>query len=159
MELMGNWEYGAVLQNSPDTIKNNELGWTTFPSVPGGKGNAKDIAGNTSNFYSVAAKSKNKAAAVDFLKKQVMSPIYIKGLIGLGNIPPVKGIASQLAKGANAAFTTWCYKLVGQAPHYQHSWDQVLSPSQADALLTNLDRLLLKQITPKQFSANMDKAK
>jgi ABC-type glycerol-3-phosphate transport system substrate-binding protein len=159
MELMGNWEYGAVLQNAPDTIKNGELGWTTFPSVPGGKGNAKDIAGNTSNFYSVAAKSKNPAAAVAFLKKQVMSPAYVKGLIALGNIPPVKGIASQLAKGANATFTTWCYRLVSQAPHYQHSWDQVLSPAQADALLTNLDRLLLKQITPQQFSANMDKAK
>jgi raffinose/stachyose/melibiose transport system substrate-binding protein len=35
----------------------------------------------------------------------------------------------------------------------------VLSPSQADALLTNLDRLFLKQITPQQFSANMNKAK
>ena len=60
---------------------------------------------------------------------------------------------------SDATFTTWCYRLVSQAPHYQHSWDQVLTPSQADALLTNLDRLLLKQITPQEFSANMDKAK
>lgn len=159
MELMGNWEYGAVLTNSPNTIKNHELGWVTFPSIPGGKGDPKNIAGNTSNFYSVAAKSKNPAAAVDFLKKAVMSPAYVKGLIGLGNIPPVKGIGSQLAKGANAAFTTWTYQLVQQAPHYQHSWDQVLSPAQADALLTNLDRLFLKQITPQKFSANMNKVK
>jgi len=159
MELMGNWEYGAVLQNSPDTIKNNQLGWTAFPAVPGGKGNAKDIAGNTSNFYSVAAKSKNIAAAVAYLKQQIMSPAYVKGLIGLGNIPPVKGIQSQLNKGTNAAFTTWTYNLVQQAPHFQHSWDQVLTPSQANTLLTNLDRLLLKQITPQQFSANMNKAK
>jgi ABC-type glycerol-3-phosphate transport system substrate-binding protein len=159
MELMGNWEYGAVLTNSPDTIKNKELGWVTFPSIPSGKGGPKNIVGNTSNFYSVAAKSKNTAAAVDFLKKQVMSPAYVKGLIALGNIPPVKGIQSQLAKGANAGFTTWTYQLVQQAPHYQHSWDQVLSPAQADALLTNLDRLFLKEITPKAFSANMNKVK
>jgi ABC-type glycerol-3-phosphate transport system substrate-binding protein len=159
MELMGNWEYGAVLANSPDTIKNKELGWIPFPSIPGGKGDPRNIAGNTSNYYSVAAKSKNKDAAVEFLKKQVMSPAYVKGLIALGNIPPVRGIAPQLAKGANATFTTWCYKLVQGAPHFQHSWDQVLSPSQADALLTNLDRLFLKQITPQQFSANMNKAK
>jgi len=159
MELMGNWEYGAVLQNSPDTIKNHDLGWMPFPAVPGGKGNSKNIAGNTSNFYSVAAKSKHPAAAVQFLKKQVMSPAYVKGLIGLGNIPPVKGIAKQLSTGANASFTTWCYKLVQSAPNYQHSWDQVLSPDAANTLLTNLDRLLLKQITPQQFSANMNKTK
>jgi len=159
MELMGNWEYGAVLSNSPSTIKNKELGWIPFPSIPGGKGDPRNIAGNTSNYYSVAAKSKNKDAAVAYLKRSVMSPAYVKGLIALGNIPPVRGIAPQLATGANAAFTTWCYRLVQSAPHFQHSWDQVLSPSQADTLLTNLDRLFLKQITPKQFSANMNKAK
>ena len=159
MELMGNWEYGAVLQNSPDTIKSNDLGWVPFPTVPDGKGNPKNIVGNTSNFYSVAAKSKNPTAAVEFLKKQVMSPAYVKGLIGLGNIPPVKGLDAQLAKGDNAAFTTWCYKLVQSAPNYQHSWDQVLSPNAANTLLTNLDQLLLKEITPGQFSANMNKTK
>ncbi|MGZ8715808.1 MAG: extracellular solute-binding protein [Gaiellaceae bacterium] len=157
MELMGNWEYGAVLQNSPSTIKNKELGWMTFPTVPGGKGNARNIAGNTSNYYSVAANTKNPALAVDYLKKQMFSSAYTKTLISDGNIPPVKGVATQLKHSANAAFTTWCYQLVQRAPHYQHSWDQVLFPDQATELLTNLDRLLLKQITPKQFSANMNK--
>lgn len=159
MELMGNWEYGAVLQNSPDTIKNNQLGWEPFPSVPGGKGNAKDLAGNTSNFYSIASSTKNLASAVKFLKTQVMSPAYIKTLISDGDIPPVKGIEKQLKKSANATFTLYNYNLVQHAPHFQHSWDQVLSPAAASALLTNLDRLLLKQITPQQFSANMNKVK
>ncbi|HVU78471.1 MAG TPA: extracellular solute-binding protein [Gaiellaceae bacterium] len=159
MELMGNWEYGAVLQNSPNTIKNNELGWQPFPSVPGGKGNPKDLAGNTSNFYSISSSTKNLASAVKFLKTQVMSPAYIKTLISDGDIPPVKGIQAQLKKSANATFTLYNYNLVQNAPHFQHSWDQVLSPAAASALLTNLDRLLLKQITPQQFSANMNKVK
>jgi raffinose/stachyose/melibiose transport system substrate-binding protein len=71
----------------------------------------------------------------------------------------VKGIASKLSTGSNATFTTWCYNLVQSAPNYQHSWDQVLSPDAATALLTNLDQLFLKQITPQQFSANMNKVK
>jgi ABC-type glycerol-3-phosphate transport system substrate-binding protein len=159
MELMGNWEYGALLQNAPDAMKNNEIGWTTFPSVPNGKGNIKDIAGNTSNFYSVAKTTKNPAATVAFLKSQIMNKAYVNGLIRLGNIPPVKGIAKQLSTGANASFTTWCYKLVQNAPNYQHSWDQVLSPDAANSLLDNLDQLFLKKITPQQFSANMNKTK
>jgi raffinose/stachyose/melibiose transport system substrate-binding protein len=159
MELMGNWEYGAVLQNAPDLLKANDLGWMNFPSVSGGKGNAKNIAGNTSNFYSVAKKTKNPAATVAFLKAQIMSKSYVKGLIALGNIPPVKGIEKQLTTGSNAAFTSWCYKLVNSAPNFQHSWDQVLSPNQANTLLTGLDQLLLKQITPEEFSAAMNKAK
>ena len=159
MELMGNWEYGAVLQNAPDLLKANDLGWMRFPTVSGGKGDIKDIAGNTSNFYSIAKKTKNPKAAVAFLKKQIMNKAYVNGLIKLGNIPPVKGIASKLSTGSNAAFTTWCYNLVQSAPNYQHSWDQVLSPDAATALLTNLDQLFLKQITPEQFSANMNKVK
>jgi raffinose/stachyose/melibiose transport system substrate-binding protein len=148
-----------VLQNAPDLLKANDLGWMNFPSVSGGKGNAKNIAGNTSNFYSVAKKTKNPAATVAFLKAQIMSKSYVKGLIALGNIPPVKGIEKQLTTGSNAAFTSWCYKLVNSAPNFQHSWDQVLSPNQANTLLTGLDQLLLKQITPEEFSAAMNKAK
>jgi raffinose/stachyose/melibiose transport system substrate-binding protein len=157
MELMGNWEYGAVLQNSPSTIKDGNLGWTLFPTVPGGKGNPRDIAGNTSNFYSIAANTKNPTAAVDYLKQEMFSPAYTKAMIADGDIPPVKGIASQLRKSVNSAFTLACYRLVQQAPHFQHSWDQVLSPAQASQLLSDLDRLLLKQITPQQFSADMNK--
>jgi raffinose/stachyose/melibiose transport system substrate-binding protein len=43
------------------------------------------------------------------------------------------------------------------APHFQLSWDQALAPAPAQALLTNLSQLFLKQITPQQFSANMNK--
>jgi raffinose/stachyose/melibiose transport system substrate-binding protein len=43
------------------------------------------------------------------------------------------------------------------APNFQLSWDQALDPKPAAELLTNLDRLFLKQITPQQFSDNMNK--
>jgi raffinose/stachyose/melibiose transport system substrate-binding protein len=157
MELMGSWEYASLLTNTPDAIKNQEIGFMTFPSVPNGSGNIKDIAGNTSNFYSVAKNSKNKAAAVAFLKAQMMNTAYVNGLIKLANIPPVKGIAPKLAAAPNANFTTWTYRLIQNAPHFQYSWDQVLAADPANTLLTNLDQLFLKQITPEQFSANMNK--
>ncbi|MGD0167967.1 MAG: extracellular solute-binding protein [Gaiellaceae bacterium] len=158
MELMGNWEYGAILSNVPAMIKSHNLGWEAFPGIPGGLGNSKDIAGNTSNFYSVTHKSKHPWPVVQYLKKQVMNNAYINTLIADGNIPPIKGILTKLKAGANAGFTTWCYNLVQQAPHYQHSWDQVLFPDPANALLTNLDQLLLGNITPQKFSQNMNAA-
>jgi raffinose/stachyose/melibiose transport system substrate-binding protein len=94
---------------------------------------------------------------VAFLKAQMMNTAYVNGLIKLANIPPVKGIAPKLAAAPNANFTTWTYQLIQKAPHFQYSWDQVLAADPANTLLTNLDQLFLKQITPQQFSANMNK--
>ena len=45
-----------------------KLGYTAFPSVPGGKGNLDDLAGNTENYYSVLAKTRYPQAVADFLK-------------------------------------------------------------------------------------------
>ncbi|GCE23645.1 hypothetical protein KDK_74450 [Dictyobacter kobayashii] len=47
--------------------------------------------------------------------------------------------------------------MVQKSPHFQLSWDQALLPQPAQVLLTNLDQLFLKQITPQQFSDNMNK--
>ncbi len=38
-----------------------KLGYTAFPSVPGGKGNLADLAGNTENYYSVLSKTRYPA--------------------------------------------------------------------------------------------------
>jgi raffinose/stachyose/melibiose transport system substrate-binding protein len=35
------------------------------------------------------------------------------------------------------------------------SWDQALPPGQATAVLDNLGKLFIKEITPRQFSSNM----
>ena len=42
------------------------------------------------------------------------------------------------------------------APDFTLSWDQALSPAQGDAMLTNLDQLFLKKITPEQFASTMN---
>jgi raffinose/stachyose/melibiose transport system substrate-binding protein len=36
------------------------------------------------------------------------------------------------------------------------SWDQALSPAQGDAMLSNLDQIFLKKITPQQFADTMN---
>ncbi|MET9120648.1 extracellular solute-binding protein [Streptomyces sp. NPDC004528] len=156
MELMGSWEYAGQLATAPDFVKRGKLGWTTFPTVPHGKGDPKDIVGNPSNFFSVTAKSKNRTAAVDFVKRTVAEPSYVKDLIGIGQVPAIAGIEDQLTSGPHADYTTFVYGLVAHAPSYTQSWDQALDPATAQKLLTELQKVFNKQSTPRQFVSAMD---
>lgn len=150
MELMGSWEYAGQLSAAPSFVKNGDLGWAAFPTVPGGQGNPLDIVGNPSNFFSVSSKDTDTKDAVAFLKT-VTSPSYIKGLISIGEVPAVAGLNAQLAAGANASFTTYTYQQVENAPAFTQSWDQALSPSVAQNMLDDLQQVFSKQQTPAQF--------
>lgn len=156
MYVMGSWDFGSIKKSAPDFIKNGNLGWVPFPAVAGGKGDPTDVVGNPALFYSVAANSKHKDTALDYLKNGVFSDSYVDGLLDRGGVPPLKGIAGKLDNHENSDWLHFMYDLTEHAPNFQLSWDQALSSKHADALLTNLDRLFLKQITPQQFSENMN---
>ncbi|HTK11434.1 MAG TPA: substrate-binding domain-containing protein [Ktedonobacteraceae bacterium] len=157
MMLQGSWNFPVVKTNSPDFITSGKLGWFPFPAVDGGKGDIANVAGNPCNFYSISKTAKSPQDCVTYLKTAVLSDAEIKTFITLGDVPAVQGIESQLASAENGDWLQYQYNLVQKAPHYQLSWDQALAPTPAQALLTNLDQLFLKQITPKQFSDNMNK--
>lgn len=156
MEVMGTWEFASILDAQPDFIEKGKLGWAAFPTVPGGKGDPANIVGNPANFYSVSQKSTHKDAAVDYLRNG-MDDTYIDALIGVGQVPPVTGIDEKFADADNGEWLNYVYDTTESAPSFQMSWDQALPPDQAEALLTNLDQLFLKKITPQQFSDNMNK--
>ena len=86
-----------------------------------------------------------------------MSEDDVSQLISLGDVPPVQGIDAKLSSAQHSDWLQFIYKSVQGANHYQLSWDQALPPQPAQALLTNLDLLFLKQISPQQFSDNMNK--
>lgn len=157
MMLQGNWNFPVFQTNSPQFVQSGKLGWFPFPAVEGGTGDAANVAGNPSNYYSIASAAKSPQNSVTFLKSANLSDAEIKQFIAVGDVPPVQGIESQLAGAPNGEWLQYNYQLVQNAPHYQLSWDQALLPQPAQALLTNLDQLFLKQITPQQFSSNMDK--
>jgi raffinose/stachyose/melibiose transport system substrate-binding protein len=156
MMLQGNWNFPVFLTNSPQLVSSGSLGWFPFPAVEGGSGNPADIAGNPCNYYSIAQASKSPQDCITYLKNAVLSPANVQKLIAIGDVPPVQGIESQLASAPNAEWLQFNYNMVKNAPNYQLSWDQALAPSAAQALLTNLDQLFLKQISPQQFSTNMN---
>lgn len=157
MYLMGSWAFPTIKKADPDFAA-DKLGYTGFPAVPGGKGDPADVAGNPANFWSVSAQASDaqKQAALKYLREGVMNDAYVDTLLSGGSVPPVNGIETKLAKAQDPQYLSYVYGLARNAPNFQLSWDQALSPGQADALLNNLDQLFLKRITPEQFSANMN---
>lgn len=157
MLLQGNWNFPVFQTNSPQFIQSGKLGWFPFPAVEGGTGDPANITGNPCNYYSISSSAKSPQDCITYLKDAVLSDDNIKKLIALGDVPPVQGIESQLASAQNSDWLQYNYQIVQKSPHFQLSWDQALLPQPAQALLTNLDQLFLKQITPQQFSDNMNK--
>lgn len=157
MMLQGNWNFSAIQTNSPQFIQGGKLGWFPFPAVEGGSGDATNIAGNPCNYYSIAKASKSPQNSITYLQSAILNTDDVQKLITLGDIPAVQGIESQLATAPNSDWLQFNYQMVQNAPHFQLSWDQALLPTPAQALLTNLSQLFLKQISPQQFSDNMNK--
>ena len=159
MELMGSWEYGTIANAAPDFVKNGHLGVFAFPAVQAGSGDPKDIAGNLANYYSVTAFAKNKDVAVQFLKDEALSDSQVIAQLKVGQVPAAAGISDLIDQyGSAPEFQRFVNGLVQDAPNFQLSWDQALSPALGQELLRNLDLLFTQQITPQQFSQNMDEA-
>ena len=105
----------------------------------------------------ISATAKSPENCITTLKEIALNDAEVKRFMDLGDIPAVQGLESQLSGAANSEWLLFNYNMVKNAPHYQLSWDQALPPQPAQALLTNLDQLFLKQISPQQFSDNMNK--
>ncbi len=86
-----------------------------------------------------------------------MTDAMIKAFIETGNVPPVQGLESQLSSASNSEWLMYNYNMAKNAPNFQLSWDQILSPKAAQASLTNLSQVFLNQISPETFSNNMNK--
>lgn len=157
MHLMGSWEYSTQLGKAPEFAK-KDLGWTAFPTVAGGVGDAADVVGNPTNYWSINARTKHKDAAIAFLKTMA-SQEYAKALVDNGDIPTTSNAASMLSTSPNPQFANDQYSLVQKAPSFTLSWDQALESRYATPLLTELSKLFAGKSTPEQFVAAMKAVK
>ena len=155
MELMITAQFPNLIDRAPDLISGDKLGWFPFPTVAGGTGNPRNVVGSPTNYYSIRAGSAASAGAADYLRDVMMSDPYVDWLIDKGEVPPVTGIEQKLAKSPYASWLEFTYASVRDAPHFQLSWDQALSPQDAGVLLDQLDLLFRKNITPEQFTSAM----
>ncbi|WP_405770763.1 extracellular solute-binding protein [Streptomyces sp. NBC_00080] len=160
MILQGGWAYSTIVSGAPKFVAEGKLGWSGFPAVAGGKGDASNIVGNPANFYSLSAQAsaKEKKTAVSYLKDGVYNDNYVDNLLKNGDVPPVKDLDAKIKATENPDWLTYAYHLTQNAESFQLSWDQAVSPQLGQELLTHLDQLFLGEISPQQFCSQMDKA-
>lgn len=158
MVLQGGWIYQGMKKDAGSFVSGGKLGFTTFPTVEGGKGDPANVVGNPSNFWSISAKAtdEQKKAALDYVKDGMFTDADTDALIASGAVPVINGIDSKLEASPDKDFLSFVYGLAKKAPSFTLSWDQALSPAQGDAMLSNLDQIFLKKITPEQFVSTMN---
>jgi len=137
-ELMGSWYYATQNDGNPEFAKSG-LGYTNFPTVSGGKGDAANVVGNTNNFYSVLKKTKQPEAAAAFLKL-MYSDEFVKAQMAVGNLPTTTNTVNFLDTSASPAYSKYQYELVKAAPSFQLSWDQAYPPSAQTPLQTAIQQ-------------------
>jgi raffinose/stachyose/melibiose transport system substrate-binding protein len=158
MMLHGSWTYGAMKKGGQNFVQDGKLGFVQFPTVAGGKGDPKNGVGNPAQYMSISSKAteEEKESAKKFFKDGILTETVIDTYINSGSVPIVNGIEDKLNTSSDKDFLNFVYDLAKNAPNFQQSWDQALSPTAAEALLNNIDQLFLKSITPQQFAENMN---
>jgi raffinose/stachyose/melibiose transport system substrate-binding protein len=158
MLLQGGWVYGAFKADAPEFVSDGTLGFSNFPAIESGKGDAANIVGNPANFWSVSSSADDSAkeTATTYLNEELYSDEYVDQLLAAGGVPPVVGIEDKLADADDPEFFEFVYSMVEEAPHFQLSWDQALPPAQAQELLSNLSEIFLGESTPQEFVDNMN---
>ncbi|MBF5080191.1 extracellular solute-binding protein [Quadrisphaera sp. INWT6] len=161
MMLHGSWVYSGIKNDAADFVADGNLGWFAFPPITGGKGDPKNVAGNPAQYMSVSSKATQ--AQQDIAKAYftdttngIMSETVIDAYVASGQVCIASGIEDKIAASEDKDFLQFAYSAVQDAPSFVQSWDQALSPSTAEALLSNIDQLFSLSITPQQFADNMN---
>ena len=152
-ELMGSWEYSTLQDAHPDFAK-SDLGYGTFPTISGGKGDPSNLAGNTNNYYSVLKKTKHPEAVADFLKL-MYSDEFVKAQLSIGNLPTTTNTPDFLDTSASPEYSKFQYDLVAKAPAFQLSWDQAYPPAATTTIHAAVQQFFNGQIDADAFIKQM----
>jgi raffinose/stachyose/melibiose transport system substrate-binding protein len=159
MQLMGDWDISSILGSDKSFVNGGNLGMAPFPVVAGGHGDPSDLAGNTASYVGIASKATaaQKAVAVAFFRYELTSASYAKAEVAAGEVPVTKGASSLFAGQPLAAYDTTIYNSVTNAPSFQYSWDQAMTPTVATTMLTNLAQVFELSETPQKFESLLNK--
>ncbi|MGZ0153324.1 extracellular solute-binding protein [Kribbella sp. WER1] len=161
MMLHGAWTYGNMKSSGGDFVTGGHLGYMNFPPVDGGKGDPSDTVGNPGQYLSISSKASDadKATAKKFLANYTLDDASVADWVKSGNIAVAKSSKDKLSAITDKNDSEWLnfvYDTSANAKNFAQSWDQALSPTQAETLLDNIAKLFQLSISPQQFASNMN---
>ena len=161
MMLHGAWTYGNMKSSGGDFVTGGHLGYMNFPPVDGGKGDPSDTVGNPGQYMSISSKATDgeKATAKKFIANNTLDDATVEAWVKSGSIPVVKSAKDKLSSITDKNDSAWLnfvYDTAANAKNFAQSWDQALSPTQAETLLDNIAKLFQLSISPQQFATNMN---
>ncbi|MCH8560998.1 MULTISPECIES: extracellular solute-binding protein [unclassified Nesterenkonia] len=158
MLLQGSWVYSTIHQDFPEFAESGDFGFTSFPTLEDGAGDPSNIVGNPANFWSVSADAseEEQQIAFDYISENLYNEETVTSMLEAGSLPPLSDIEDQIAETDDADFLEFSSGLVGEANHFQLSWDQAVAPEVAQPLTDNLSQILRGDMTPEQFVEAMN---
>ncbi|GAA2824675.1 extracellular solute-binding protein [Kribbella solani] len=161
MMLHGAWTYGNMKSSGGDFVTGGHLGYMNFPPVDGGKGDPTDTVGNPGQYLSISSKASaaDKETAKKFLANNTLDDASVEAWVKSGNIAVAKSSKDKLSAITDKNDSEWLnfvYDTSANAKNFAQSWDQALSPTQAETLLDNIAKLFQLSISPQQFASNMN---
>lgn len=158
MMLHGAWTYGMMKGTAQKFVTDGTLGFANFPAVDGGTGDPSNTYGNPAQYLSLSSKATDaeKKTALDYFKTGVLATDEQQKWIENGQIPVVKGSDALIGDSPDAAWLKFVYDLSLNAKTFSQSWDQALSPAQAEVLLDNIAKLFQLSVSPQQFADNLN---
>lgn len=158
--------YGAFVPNfiqqvTPNFIKNGDMGWFSFPSVPGGADNqVVDLSSTPQLVVNANMSASNIKLAEDFLKYFVYSPAQVKALAQTGNVGPAAQARPVVAQYAPAALKSYMLFQLDEALQAKQSfigWGNLIPTSTTSTWNSLKEKLFSLTITPAQFAAQASK--
>ncbi|MGY4772378.1 extracellular solute-binding protein [Kribbella sp. CWNU-51] len=161
MMLHGAWTYGNMKASGGDFVTGGHLGYMNFPPYDGGKGDPTDTVGNPGQYLSISSKASqaDKDNAKKFLANNTLDKDSVDAWVKSGNIAVAKNSKDRLSSITDTNDKDWLnfvYDTSANAKTFAQSWDQALSPTQAETLLDNIAKLFQLSISPQQFADNMN---
>jgi raffinose/stachyose/melibiose transport system substrate-binding protein len=150
MELMGGWEASTIRKENPAFYK--KLDFFAFPSVPGGKGDPRDVIGTVGeSFTSISAQCADRDAAFK-LVKTMTDNVSMQEREADARIPPVKDVPVK------DPFLQRLQALALQAPSVQLWYDQELPPKLGELHKDTTQALFGMSLTPEAAAQQMEAA-
>jgi raffinose/stachyose/melibiose transport system substrate-binding protein len=159
--LHGAWIYGNLKTAGGDLVSGGHLAYTNFPKVSASdKGDPSNTVGNPGQYTSINSKATDaqKEIAKKFFGSTLLDDTEIQKWVAAGNVPLIKGVDSKFPGGADGDWLKFIYNTSANAKAFAQSWDQALSPTQAETLLNQIAKLFALSITPDEWIDNMNKA-